>query len=52
MSILHIRRVKACRELEHRTAGKEFGYDCGTQIVDTGAFAQELGTVFASHASR
>ena len=32
--------------------GKEFSnYECGTQILDPGAFAQELGAVFASHTS-
>ena len=31
--------------------GKCFSYECGTQIRDPGAFAQELGAVFASHTS-
>ena len=31
---------------------KEFSnYECGTQILNPGTFAQELGTVFASHTS-
>ena len=31
--------------------GKRFSYECGTQILEPGAFAKELGTVFASHTS-
>jgi len=37
--------------LSIRRMGKEFDYDCGTEILDPGAFAQELGAVFASHTS-
>ncbi len=31
--------------------GKDFGYECGTEILAPGKFAQELGAVFAIHTS-
>lgn len=31
--------------------GKKLGYDCGTEILDPGAFAQELGALCAIHTS-
>ena len=31
--------------------GSKFGYDSGTEILDPGAFARELGAAFATHTS-
>ena len=31
--------------------GQEFGYECGTKILDPTMFAQELGAAFANHIS-
>lgn len=31
--------------------GKRLGYECGAEILDAGAFAQELGAAFAIHTS-
>ena len=31
--------------------GRKLGYECGTQVLDPGAFACELGAIFAIHTS-
>ena len=39
------------RGLGLRRLGNRLGYECGTQILDPAAFAQELGEAFAAHTS-